>query len=78
MKSVNATDAKNNFGELLDSAQAGPVTIQKNGGDVAVVISIAEYTRSQAADDNGVNPLVKNAYKKSLERYSNLYKTLVE
>ena len=43
MKVMNATDAKNRFGELLDSAQAAPVAIQKNGRDVAYVISKEEF-----------------------------------
>ncbi|MEE9314564.1 MAG: type II toxin-antitoxin system Phd/YefM family antitoxin [Rhizobiaceae bacterium] len=42
---MKATHAKNRFGELLDNAQAGPVMIEKNGRDVAVLLSKAEYDR---------------------------------
>ena len=38
MKTMQATDAKNRFGELLEDAISEPVLIQKNGRDVAVVV----------------------------------------
>ncbi len=41
MKTMQATDAKNRFGELLEESANGPVRIQKNGRDVAVVMSSA-------------------------------------
>ena len=43
MRTFSAVDAKNNFGELIDSAQREPVRIQKHGRNVAVVMSEAEY-----------------------------------
>lgn len=45
MKTMTAKDAKNNFGVLLEEAQRGPVTIQKNGRPVAVLVSMREYER---------------------------------
>lgn len=45
MKSMSARDAKNGFGLLLDTARAEPVTIEKHGRAVVVVISIEEYER---------------------------------
>jgi prevent-host-death family protein len=45
MKSMSAKDAKNGFGLLLDTARAEPVTIEKHGRAVAVVVSIEEYER---------------------------------
>jgi prevent-host-death family protein len=45
---VAALDAKNRFGELLDAAQREPVTIEKHGKPVAVVMSRAEYDELQA------------------------------
>lgn len=45
MKSMSARDAKNGFGLLLDTARAGPVTIEKHGRPVAVMISVEEYER---------------------------------
>jgi len=45
MKSMSAKDAKNAFGLLLDTARAEPVTIEKHGRRVAVVLSVEEYDR---------------------------------
>ena len=43
MKAVAAKEAKNRFGVLLDMAQREPVMVQKNGRDVAVLMSIQDY-----------------------------------
>ena len=43
MKSIAAKEAKNNFGEMLDTVQREPVTIEKHGRAVAVVLSVADY-----------------------------------
>jgi len=43
MKTMNATDAKREFGEVLLKAQKEPVAINKNGKPVAVVISTADF-----------------------------------
>ena len=40
---MSATDAKREFGEVLLKAQKKPITINKNGKPVAVVISATEY-----------------------------------
>lgn len=48
---VAAGDAKNRFGELLDTAQREPVVIQKHGRAVAVVLSAEEYARFEALED---------------------------
>jgi prevent-host-death family protein len=45
MKIMSARDAKNGFGLLLDTARAEPVTIEKHGRPVAVVLSIEEFRR---------------------------------
>lgn len=47
MKTVNATDAKQKFGELIDMAQRGPVTVTKQGRKVAVMISAEAYELDQ-------------------------------
>lgn len=44
---MSALEAKNQFGHLLDSAQAHPVQINKHGRPVAYVISTAEYEKLQ-------------------------------
>lgn len=43
MRSMAAVEAKNRFGELLDAAQREPVTIEKHGRAVAVVVSAEDY-----------------------------------
>ena len=43
MPSMSANDAKARFGQLLDTARREPVTIEKHGRPVAVVISKEEY-----------------------------------
>jgi len=45
MSSFNATDAKNRFGLVLDTALREPVTIVKQGREVAVVLSRDDYAR---------------------------------
>jgi prevent-host-death family protein len=42
---MSAKDAKNAFGLLLDTARAEPVTIEKHGRRVVVVVSVEEYER---------------------------------
>lgn len=48
MRSIAALQAKNRFGELLDAAQREPVTIEKHGRPVAVLVSAKEYEELEA------------------------------
>ncbi len=43
MKAMAAREAKNQFGRLMDAAQREPVTIEKHGRAVAVMMSVEEY-----------------------------------
>jgi prevent-host-death family protein len=45
MQTISATDAKQKFAALLDTAQREPVRIQRHERDVAVLISVEEYDR---------------------------------
>ena len=45
MKSVTATEAKNNFGDLLMNAQSAPIAITRNGKEQGVLVSAKEYLR---------------------------------
>ena len=45
MKSISARDAKYSFGKLIDTARAGPVTVEKHGRAVVVVLAVEEYER---------------------------------
>lgn len=48
---MSASDAKNNFGDLLEDARKNPITIERNGRPVAVVISAEEFERMEAMED---------------------------
>jgi prevent-host-death family protein len=52
MKHMSAKDAKNGFGFLLDTARAEPVTIEKHGRAVVVVLSVEEYERLRVLEDS--------------------------
>ena len=43
MKAIAAKEAKNNFGEMLDTVQREPIIIEKHGRAVAVVMSAQKY-----------------------------------
>ena len=45
MKTIASTEAKTNFGALLDAAQREPVLIEKKGRGVAVLLAKEEYER---------------------------------
>jgi len=45
MKKIAATEAKNQFGHLLEMVLTKPVTIEKKGRPVAVILCFAEYQR---------------------------------
>lgn len=57
MRSMSANDAKRNFGRLLDTARREPVTIQKHGRPVTVMLSVEDFEgltgrRDQWLEDN--------------------------
>lgn len=45
MKAIATKDAKNNFGELMNAAQRKPVTIERRGRPVAVIMSPEEFNK---------------------------------
>lgn len=45
MKSLSAREAKNRFGFLIDTARQEPVSVEKHGRAVVVVLSIEDYER---------------------------------
>lgn len=60
MKSMSAKDAKNGFGLLLDTARAEPVTIEKHGRAVVVVLAVEEYERLLRHNQQKATPLKKD------------------
>lgn len=55
MQILAAKDAKYNFATLIDIARAEPVTVEKHGRAVVVVLAVEEYDRLKAieAGQNG-------------------------
>lgn len=51
MKTRTATNAKTQFGHLLDMANKEPVAIQKSGRNVAVIMSYEDYERLTRLED---------------------------
>lgn len=45
VRKITAIDAKNRFGQLLETAQREPVTVTKQGRPAAVLLSVEDYER---------------------------------
>ncbi len=56
MKTMSAKDAKNAFGLLLDTARAEPVTVEKHGRPVVVVLSVEEFERLHGGSSRNGQP----------------------
>ena len=76
MKIMQASEAKNRFGELLEASAVEPVIIRKNGRDVAVVVSKAEYDRSVSQISK--QQLVRQYHEESIEAFTDLYEELAK
>lgn len=46
-----AAEAKNNFGKMIDIVQKEPVTIEKKGRAVAVILSVEEDAKLEALEN---------------------------
>lgn len=79
MANITATDAKNRFGQVLEMAQAEPVRIQKNGRDVAIVLSPEQYG-ALVKDSNAprINPLIVQLHSVSVKRWGKVYEALAK
>jgi len=51
MKTASATEAKQNFGRILEESLTEPVIIKRSGRISAVLISHSEYERLQRIED---------------------------
>ncbi len=61
MKIVNATQAKQSFGDLLNNAQQEPVAIQKHQKDFAVLLSSERYQELLMFEDKCLHDLAVQA-----------------
>ncbi len=50
MRTFTAADAKNKFGEMVDTARSAPVAITKYDRPVLVVMAFEEFARLRALD----------------------------
>lgn len=57
MKTINATQAKQLFGELLNNAQQEPVVIQKHQKDFAILLSSSRYHELLEFEDKCLHSL---------------------
>ena len=80
MQIVSSSEARNNLSKIIDISQQEPVTIQKQGRNASVLISIDEYERLtnysvaafQALCDNiGSKAQAKGLTKKELDKLIN-------
>lgn len=79
MAKVTATEAKNRFGQVLEMARTGPVHVQKNGRDVAVVISPEDYARyEEAVAKPKVRSAIEELLQRSVEKRKSLYEALAK
>jgi prevent-host-death family protein len=59
MQILSAKDAKYGFGRLIDLARAEPVAVAKHGRPVVVVMSVEEFERLKAVDEQAQSPQKK-------------------
>lgn len=79
MAAITATDAKNRFGQVLEMAQAEPVRIQKNGRDVAIVLSPEQYAALVSGSNAPrVSPLIVKLHGESVKRWGKVYEALAK
>jgi prevent-host-death family protein len=65
---MSAREAKNGFGLLIDTARAEPVSIEKHGRPVVVVVSVEEYQRLVGADGETPGPATASKKKRTVRR----------
>jgi prevent-host-death family protein len=79
MARMNATDAKNRFGQLLEMARTEPVHVQKNGRDVGIMMSPEQYEKFlELSSAPKVRPVVDELLARSIERRRSLYQALAK
>jgi prevent-host-death family protein len=77
MVAINATDAKNRFGQMLEMARIEPVRIQKNGRDVGVLVSPEQFQRlTSESSAPRVNPAVVRAHEEAVKRWNRVFEAL--
>lgn len=79
MSTITATDAKNKFGQMLEMSRKEPVRVQKNGRDVAVVLSPEEFEAlSGGSTQDRVNPAVRKLHAENVNRFGKVFEALAK
>lgn len=81
MRTISAKQAKDAFGALLDAAQREPVTITRQGREVAVVLSKEDFARFEALEDGHWGRLALEAMKEGsigLEESEKLLRSMLD
>ena len=68
MRTVSASDAKQNLASVLDTAQREPVMIRRQNRDTAVVLSPAEYNRLRGLNVAELNELCRRVSERAAAR----------
>jgi prevent-host-death family protein len=68
MRTVSASEAKQNFAAMLDAAQREPVMIRRHDRDVAVLISTQDYERIRRSNIEEFLRLTDEAGQRAAER----------
>lgn len=67
MRTIDARDIQKQFEDVIGSLEKnGPISVQSNGRDVAVILSPALLATLLEQSPEGVNPQVAALFKKSL------------
>ena len=78
MRDYETSEAQARFDELLDAASREPVSIRRDGREMAVIVSSAHYARLAAQSGNGPSERVKALHARSAERYAAVYEALAK
>ncbi|KJS11804.1 MAG: hypothetical protein VR78_12405 [Hoeflea sp. BRH_c9] len=76
MKVMQASEAKNRFGELLEASGNEPVAICKNGRNIRIVLSTEEYERLTGGAS--IDPKVQTSLERSMKRWNKVYEALAK
>lgn len=69
MRSMSAKDAKYCFGRLIDLARSEPITVEKHGRPVVVVMAFEEYERLRnGANGDAIEPPENVAHRAKSQR----------
>ena len=68
MRTVSASDAKQNLASVLDTAQREPVMIRRQNRDTAVVLSPVEYNRLRGLNVAELNELCRRVSERAAAR----------